>query len=125
MNAARDLDRLREAVGDEQLTYLGFSYGTSLGATYADLFPDKVRALVLDGAVDPSTGVDTTGQQQGGSYGDQDFREAFDRFAGGVRRAPRLLGRSGSQGAAGPGAIPGRADARGRPTRWRPRTAAS
>jgi pimeloyl-ACP methyl ester carboxylesterase len=81
MNVARDLDRLREAVGDEQLTYLGFSYGTSLGATYADLFPDKVRALVLDGAVDPSTGVDTTGQQQGGSYGDQDFREAFDRFA--------------------------------------------
>jgi pimeloyl-ACP methyl ester carboxylesterase len=81
MNVARDLDRLREAVGDEKLTYLGFSYGTSLGATYADLFPDNVRAMVLDGAVDPSTGVDTAGQQEGGSYGDQDFRGAFDRFA--------------------------------------------
>ncbi|HET9601924.1 MAG TPA: alpha/beta fold hydrolase, partial [Acidimicrobiales bacterium] len=47
MNSARDLDRIREAVGDERLSYLGFSYGTSLGATYANLFPDKVRALVL------------------------------------------------------------------------------
>ena len=81
MNSARDLDRVREAVGDERLSYVGFSYGTSLGATYANLFPDKVRALVLDGAVDPSTGVDGTGEQQGGSYGDQDFRESFDRFA--------------------------------------------
>ena len=81
MNSARDLDRIREAVGDERLSYVGFSYGTSLGATYANLFPDKVRALVLDGAVDPSTGVDGTGEQQGGSYGDQDFRESFDRFA--------------------------------------------
>ncbi len=51
--AARDLDALREAVGDERLTYLGFSYGTFLGATYAGLFSDRVRALALDGAVDP------------------------------------------------------------------------
>src|SRR5687767_1946063 len=49
----RDMDRIREAVGDERLTYLGFSYGTYLGAVYADFFPDKVRALALDGAVDP------------------------------------------------------------------------
>ena len=42
-----------EALGDEQLTYLGYSYGTTLGSTYAELFPDKVRALVLDAAVDP------------------------------------------------------------------------
>jgi pimeloyl-ACP methyl ester carboxylesterase len=47
------MDRIREAVGDEQLTYVGFSYGTYLGALYADFFPDKVRALALDGAVDP------------------------------------------------------------------------
>jgi pimeloyl-ACP methyl ester carboxylesterase len=52
-NTARDLDRLRAAVGDERLTYLGFSYGTYLGATYAALFPDRSRALVLDGALDP------------------------------------------------------------------------
>ncbi|MFY1655643.1 alpha/beta hydrolase [Solwaraspora sp. WMMB762] len=50
---ARDLDAVRAAVGDEQLTFLGYSYGSLLGATYAHLFPHRVRALVLDGAVDP------------------------------------------------------------------------
>src|SRR4051794_5588049 len=52
-DTARDLDRIREAVGDDKLSYLGYSYGTTLGSTYAELFPDHVRALVLDGAVDP------------------------------------------------------------------------
>jgi pimeloyl-ACP methyl ester carboxylesterase len=52
-NAARDMDALRAAVGDERLSYLGFSYGTFLGATYAALFPDRYRALVLDSPVDP------------------------------------------------------------------------
>ncbi|MFP5370295.1 MAG: alpha/beta hydrolase, partial [Actinomycetes bacterium] len=52
-NVARDMDALRAAVGDERLTYLGYSYGTLIGATYASLFPDRYRALVLDGAVDP------------------------------------------------------------------------
>jgi pimeloyl-ACP methyl ester carboxylesterase len=51
-NVARDMDVLRAAVGDDQLSYLGFSYGTFLGATYASLFPDRFRALVLDGALD-------------------------------------------------------------------------
>jgi pimeloyl-ACP methyl ester carboxylesterase len=51
--AARDLDLLRQAVGDSKLTYIGLSYGTFLGATYANLFPDRVRALVLDGNVAP------------------------------------------------------------------------
>ncbi|MFN0090451.1 MAG: alpha/beta hydrolase [Acidimicrobiales bacterium] len=50
MNAARDLDRIRAAVGDERLTYLGFSYGTALGAAYAAMHPERVRALALDGA---------------------------------------------------------------------------
>jgi len=68
-------------VGDDKITYLGYSYGTILGAIYADLFPDKVRAMVLDGAVDPTTGVDPTGEQHGGTYGDQDFQQAFARFA--------------------------------------------
>ncbi|WP_326826425.1 alpha/beta hydrolase [Streptosporangium sp. NBC_01756] len=53
-DAARDMDLLRAALGDKGLTYLGKSYGTQLGAVYADLFPGRVRALVLDGAVDPS-----------------------------------------------------------------------
>lgn len=53
-NSARDMDMMRAVLGDEQLNYLGYSYGTFLGATYAKLFPDKVGRLVLDGAVDPS-----------------------------------------------------------------------
>jgi pimeloyl-ACP methyl ester carboxylesterase len=63
-NVARDMDGLRKAVGDSKLTYLGFSYGTYLGATYASLFPNRYRALVLDGPVDadnyanhPSSGL--------------------------------------------------------------------
>lgn len=54
-NAARDLDFLRAALGDDALTYVGYSYGTRLGSTYAHLFPDRVRALVLDAAVKPTT----------------------------------------------------------------------
>ncbi|WP_166980911.1 alpha/beta hydrolase [Paramicrobacterium fandaimingii] len=55
VQAAKDLDLLREVLGDKKLNYLGYSYGTFLGATYAELFPDKVGRLVLDGAIDPST----------------------------------------------------------------------
>ena len=55
VSAAKDLDMLRAALGDKKLTYLGYSYGTFLGATYAGLFPEKVGRLVLDGALDPST----------------------------------------------------------------------
>ncbi|MFT4050933.1 MAG: alpha/beta hydrolase [Microbacterium sp.] len=53
-NAARDMDLLRAVLGDEKLNYLGYSYGTFLGATYAKLFPERVGRLVLDGAIDPS-----------------------------------------------------------------------
>ncbi|MGW6577803.1 alpha/beta hydrolase [Streptomyces globisporus] len=53
-DAARDLDVLRAALGERELTYLGWSYGTSLGTAYAELFPRRVRAMVLDGAIDPS-----------------------------------------------------------------------
>ncbi len=52
-NVARDLDLLRQAVGDSQLNYVGYSHGSFLGITYANLFPDKIRAMVLDGVVDP------------------------------------------------------------------------
>src|SRR5262249_9176722 len=51
-DTARDLNVLRQDAGDPKLTYLGFSYGTVIGATYANLFPDKVRAMVLDGTLD-------------------------------------------------------------------------
>ena len=62
--AARDLDVLRAALGDESLHYLGYSYGTFLGATYAGLFPDRVGRLVLDGAIDPAaTSLDVVREQ--------------------------------------------------------------
>jgi pimeloyl-ACP methyl ester carboxylesterase len=53
-NVARDMDILRQAVGDKKLNYMGKSYGTFLGTLYAQFFPDKVGRMVLDGAVDPS-----------------------------------------------------------------------
>ncbi|MEO7005962.1 MAG: alpha/beta hydrolase [Terrimesophilobacter sp.] len=55
VSAARDLDVLRAALGDKKLNYLGYSYGTLLGGTYAELFPKKTGRLVFDGAVDPAT----------------------------------------------------------------------
>ena len=59
LSAARDLDLLRGVLGDSKLNYLGYSYGTFLGATYAKLFPERVGRLVLDGAIDPSVpGID-------------------------------------------------------------------
>jgi pimeloyl-ACP methyl ester carboxylesterase len=54
VSAARDMDILREVLGDPRLHFLGYSYGTLLGATYADLFPGRVGRFVLDGAVDPT-----------------------------------------------------------------------
>jgi len=55
VSAARDLDLLRAVLGDEKLNYLGFSYGTLLGATYAELYPQNTGRLVLDGALDPTS----------------------------------------------------------------------
>ncbi len=54
-SAARDLDMLRYAVGDARFNYLGYSYGTLLGATYAEIFPTRVGRMVLDGALDPAS----------------------------------------------------------------------
>lgn len=85
VNAARDLEQLRKALGDEQLTYLGFSYGTALGAVYADMFPASVRALVLDGSVDPAAGQYNIDGTATGSFGDpfygvQDFDGTLEVF---------------------------------------------
>jgi pimeloyl-ACP methyl ester carboxylesterase len=65
-NAARDLEQLRRALGDEPLNYFGFSYGTHIGLDYAALFPDHIRAMALDGVVDPSESLTQflTGQAQ-------------------------------------------------------------
>jgi pimeloyl-ACP methyl ester carboxylesterase len=76
VDTAKDMDRLRQAVGDEQLNYLGYSYGTTLGSTYAELFPDKVRAMVLDAAVDPDTDELTHAEESAAA-----FEAGFDAFA--------------------------------------------
>jgi len=74
-NVARDLDLLRAALGDAKLTYVGFSYGTLIGALYAQMFPAHIRALVLDGAVDPS--LDLAALSEGQAIG---FEGALGRF---------------------------------------------
>jgi pimeloyl-ACP methyl ester carboxylesterase len=56
ISAARDMDVIRSVLGDKTLNYLGYSYGTSLGANYAQLFPQNVGRMVLDGALDPTLG---------------------------------------------------------------------
>ncbi|MEZ3155529.1 alpha/beta hydrolase [Microbacterium sp. BWR-S6Y] len=63
-NAARDMDLLRAVLGDEKLNYLGFSYGSLLGATYAGLFPERVGRMVLDGGIDPSLAGSESGIAQ-------------------------------------------------------------
>lgn len=78
---AHDLEAIRVAVGDERLTYLGYSYGTLLGAVYAHIYPESVRALVLDGAVDPSRGGGDREQSDGGGGQAAGFERAFDNFA--------------------------------------------
>lgn len=75
VDAAQDMDVLRSVLGDEKLSYLGYSYGTSLGTAYAEKFPANVRALVLDGALDPAADPVETLVRQG-----EGFQGAFDAF---------------------------------------------
>lgn len=90
--AALDLERVRTAIGDEQLTYLGYSYGTSLGAAYLDAFPSRVRAMVLDGGIDPELTWD--GLLEGQSAG---FDRALEAFAADCERT-RCAYRSAVEG---------------------------
>ncbi|WP_329133240.1 alpha/beta hydrolase [Streptomyces sp. NBC_01476] len=76
VDSARDMDVLRNLLGDQKLTYVGKSYGTFLGATYAGLFPQRVGRLVLDGAMDPSVDALESSRAQAGG-----FEVAFDAFA--------------------------------------------
>lgn len=68
VEAARDMDVIRAVLGEDKLTYFGASYGTKLGATYADLFPDKSGRLVLDGAVDVSLSSRQLSLQQAAGF---------------------------------------------------------
>ncbi|WP_407663937.1 alpha/beta hydrolase [Mycolicibacterium sarraceniae] len=83
VNVARDLDRLRAALGDDKLTYLGYSYGTEIGAAYAEAYPDKVRAMILDGAVDPNADPIQSNLDQ-----DAAFQKAFNDYAADCAKAP-------------------------------------
>ncbi|MGY0060336.1 alpha/beta hydrolase [Streptomyces sp. LZ34] len=76
VEAARDMDLLRAVLGDRKLTYVGASYGTFLGATYADLFPRRVGRLVLDGALDPALSSEQINRDQTAG-----FETAFTAFA--------------------------------------------
>lgn len=67
---ARDMEEMRMALGDQKLTYMGLSYGTLLGAAYAELFPTRVRALDLDGVVDPNQAVEGLIRGQAVGYDD-------------------------------------------------------
>jgi pimeloyl-ACP methyl ester carboxylesterase len=76
VDSARDMDVLRAVLGDQKLNYVGKSYGTFLGATYAGLFPQRVGRLVLDGAMDPSVDALESSRAQAGG-----FEVAFKAFA--------------------------------------------
>jgi pimeloyl-ACP methyl ester carboxylesterase len=91
-DVVRDLDSIRISLGEEKITYLGFSYGTLIGALYANRYPDRVRAMALDGALDPALSLSQlrTGQARG-------FETELNRFlANCAQRRDCLLGR-GSQ----------------------------
>jgi pimeloyl-ACP methyl ester carboxylesterase len=74
-NVARDLDRLRAALGDDSLSFIGYSYGTVIGAVYAQMFPDRVGRMVLDSPVDLSG--DALEELRGNAQG---FEQALDDF---------------------------------------------
>jgi pimeloyl-ACP methyl ester carboxylesterase len=95
VDSARDMDILRGLLGDQKLNYVGKSYGTFLGATYAELFPSRVGRLVLDGAMDPSVGALASSRAQAGG-----FEVAFSAFAKDcVRRAGCPLGTTSADAA--------------------------
>ncbi|OIK27001.1 alpha/beta hydrolase [Streptomyces malaysiense] len=92
VEVARDTDILRAALGDAKLNYVGASYGTFLGATYAGLFPSRVGRVVLDGALDPSLDSRTVNLEQA-----QGFETAFQAFTRDcLRRTDCPLGGGGT-----------------------------
>lgn len=82
-DVVRDLDVLRATLGDAQLSYLGFSYGTRIGAEYAERFPRNVRAMVLDGAIDPAQDAIESAAARSAA-----FQRTFDAYARHCAAAP-------------------------------------
>jgi pimeloyl-ACP methyl ester carboxylesterase len=91
---ARDMDVMRRAVGDSKLTYLGFSYGTALGQYYANMFPDRFRAIAVDGVINPQAWVGTAATA--GQIQDDRLRSAD----GAWKALAELLRRCGAAGKA-------------------------
>jgi pimeloyl-ACP methyl ester carboxylesterase len=83
-NTARDMDAVRAALGEEQINFFGYSYGTRLGTAYAEQFPDRVRAMMLDGVVDQF--VDPPAEEVVSAAG---FQQAFDAYAADCATSPR------------------------------------
>lgn len=125
-NVARDMDRLRAALGEARLNYLGYSYGTAIGAWYAELFPDRVRALVLDGAVDLTLSAVELSLEQARGFEDTLKRyfswcsagqsrctwtrnrtpsEAFDALQASVEQQPLAVDRAAADRMTGPGEL--------------------
>jgi pimeloyl-ACP methyl ester carboxylesterase len=89
-DTAADFDTLRDAVGADQITLYGFSYGTYLAQVYATLYPDRVKALIMDGVVDPDRVFYQSNIDQ-----DRAFQKSFEKFFAWIGRHPRVyhLGR--------------------------------
>ncbi len=83
VRVVKDLDLLRAALGDPKLTYLGYSYGTRIGSAYAEMFPQNVRAMVLDGAIDPNADPMEADIRQA-----EAFQKAFDDYAADCAKSP-------------------------------------
>lgn len=83
VNVARDLDAIRAALGDDKLTYLGYSYGTRIGSAYAEAYPQNVRAMILDGAVDPNADPIEADLRQA-----KGFQDAFNNYAADCAKKP-------------------------------------
>ena len=83
-SAAKDMDTVRQALGEDQLNYLGFSYGTELGTAYIQKYPNRVRTMVLDGAIDPTQNpLEAVVEQMAG------FQVAFTDYAADCAKSPK------------------------------------
>jgi pimeloyl-ACP methyl ester carboxylesterase len=82
-SVAKDLDAIRIALGDQKLTYLGYSYGTRIGSAYAEAYPQNVRAMILDGAVDPNADPIESDIRQAAA-----FQTAFNDYAADCAKSP-------------------------------------
>lgn len=120
-DVARDMDEIRKAMGEEQINYLGYSYGTSLGQEYARLFPTHVRSMVIDGVVDHQPDGLTTATSQaagfetaldayiahceedGCGFGGQDAGAVIDEVSAAAEKAP--IPAPGASRDAGPGVV--------------------